>query len=95
MADHSHRHGGGALIAYLRRSLLVYLWAVASVAWLIHAGQHLARHGDVLFAMDLADAAAVLGRTIVDIARPIGVGAVLLIPLLVIGFWCSRPGRRR
>ena len=75
-----------ALAAYLRRSRLVYLWAIGSVAWLIHAGLHLLGHGGVVFAMTPADAAALLARTLFDIARPIALGAVLLVPLLAIGF---------
>ena len=81
-ADRSRLHG---LTARLRRSRLVYLWAIASVAWLIHAALHLLAHGGVLFAMAPADAAALLARTLVDVVRPIALGALLLVPPLAIG----------
>ena len=72
------------VLARLQRSRLVYLWAIASVAWSLHAGQHVVRHGGVLFEMAPAEAAAVLGNTLWDVARPILLAGLVVLPLALL-----------
>jgi len=71
-------------LATLQRSRLVYLWAIASVAWTLHAGQHVVRHGGVLLGMAPADAAAVLGNTLWDVARPVSVAGLVVASLALL-----------
>ena len=71
-------------LARLPRSRLVYLWAIASVAWSLHAGQHVMRHGGVLLEMAPAEAAAVLGNTLWDVARPILLAGLIVLPLALV-----------
>ena len=71
-------------LARLQRSRLVYLWAIASVAWSLHAGQHVMRHGGVLLEMAPAEAAAVLGNTLWDVARPILLAGLIVLPLALV-----------
>ena len=71
----------------LRHSRLVHLWAVASTAWLIHATQHVVRHGGVLLDMAPGAAMRVLWATLLDVARPIALtgAAVLILATLTAG----------
>lgn len=71
-------------LASLQRSRLVYLWAIASVAWTLHASQHVVRHGGVLFGMAPGEAATVLGNTVWDVARPMLVAGLIVLPLALL-----------
>lgn len=71
-------------LATLQRSRLVYLWAIASVAWTLHAGQHVVRHGGVLFGMTPAEAAAVLANTLWDVALPMLLAGLIVLPLALL-----------
>lgn len=76
--------------AYIVRSRLVYIWAVAATAWLLHALQYALRHSDILFELTLPAATLVLANTAADIGRPILFGALFIAPFTTIGYWLWR-----
>ena len=71
----------------LRRSVIVYLWAIGTIAWLIHVGQNVIRRGGVLFDVSAAEALAILVNTAVDSAWPPLISAVFLTPIIGIECW--------
>jgi hypothetical protein len=77
--------GAPGAAAALRRSWLVYLWAIASVAWALHSLQHVVRHGGVLFDLPAGAAVGLLTQTAWDVARPVLIaGAVAVVLALIL-----------
>lgn len=65
-------------------SRVLYFWAAASSAWLLHSGYYVLRGADVLWELAPWQAIRVLAATATDILRPPLTGlAVLIMPILL------------